>query len=201
MNRMQMMTVTQSDTKGKPFTFPKSQKSFKSLMKYESSSSLLALLKRCYFWCSLTGMFGMTEKPLIGWKIRCLGACSSAFCWQFAGASFENVWTFCNREHRTARIILDFCPDWTFTCRRECGLSNSKTVSTVSPVLSLFSSVIPYDSLLFLLSVGVMFIRLTQINKKKKMCVNIPRSKTGAHKQRWLKTVSRTFQDVDCDGS
>ena len=86
---------------------------------------------------------GTAEKPLIGWKIRCLGACSSAFRWQFAGASFENVWTFCKREHRTARIILDFCPDGTSTCRREWGLSNSKYVSNVSLVLSLSSSVIP----------------------------------------------------------
>ncbi len=74
----------------------------------------------------------------------CLGACSSAFHWQFAGASFENVWTFCKREHRKARIILDFCPDRTSTCRREWGLSNSKYVSNVSLVLSLSSSVIPY---------------------------------------------------------
>ena len=90
--------------------------------------------------------YGTAEKPLIGWKIRCLGACSSAFRWQSAGASFENVWTFCEwgREHRKARIILDFCPDGTSTCRREWGLSNSKYVSNVSLVLPLSSSVIPY---------------------------------------------------------
>ena len=87
---------------------------------------------------------GTAEKPLIGWKIRCLGACSSAFRWQFAGASFENVWTFCKREHRKARIILDFCPDGTSTCRREWGLSKGKYVWNVSLVLSLSSSVIPY---------------------------------------------------------
>ena len=90
------------------------------------------------------GLDGTAEKPLIGWKIRCLGACSSAFRWQFAGASFENVWTFCKREHRKARIILDFCPDGTSTCRREWGLSKGKYVWNVSLVLSLSSSVIPY---------------------------------------------------------
>ena len=89
-------------------------------------------------------------------RARCLGACSSAFRWQFAGASFEHF-VKGKREHRKARIILDFCPDGTSTCRREWGLSNSKYMFQMLAWFCRFLRVL-FLMLLFPLSVGVVFI-------------------------------------------
>ena len=70
--------------------------------------------------------------------------------------SFENLWTFCKREHRTARNIVDFHPVRTATCHRECGLSKIKYVANVILVLSLSLSVI--------LCVVISFVRWCRVH-------------------------------------
>ena len=96
----------------------------------------------------------------------------------------------CEREHRKARMVLDFCPDGTSTCRRERGLSNSKYVSNVSLVLSLSSSVIPYVIISFVGWCRVHNFRAEHVRRAEAFALFIYNTLLQILVYRWLNTMN-----------